>query len=48
MDGFVASVVIAALAIIALAGFTRLGVITDVHLPNGSGSLAIFAAIRRA
>ena len=40
MDGFVASVVIAALV-------TRLGVITDVHLLS-SGNFAIFAAIRRA
>jgi hypothetical protein len=25
--------------------FTRLGTITDAHLPNNSGSLAMFAAI---
>ena len=29
-------------------GFTRLGAIIDVHLRTSSGSLAIFAAIRRA
>ena len=29
-------------------GFTRLGAIIDVHLRTSSGSLAMFAAIRRA
>ena len=34
MDSFVASVVIAALAISRWAEFTRLGAVTDVHLPT--------------
>ena len=45
MDGFVASVVIAALAIIALGGVYSAW--RHIHLPNSSGSLAMLLATLR-